>query len=389
LSPPAPPPLFPARPAESYPVLFDVAYPERLSRWKTLLRVVLVIPAWLFAWLLTYFVGTAFAAGWTTVFWRRKYPAWLFAGLAGALGFTARLGAYASLLTDRYPSFDPEQSPVTLEFDPPPSGQLSRWRVCFWKFFLLIPHFFVLFFLQIAVGVVTFLAWFAILFTGRYPRGLFGFVTGVMRWQFRVAAYFASFNDRFPPFALSAEAGPGAPASAVICGVLGLVLGGGFTGLVVTAAILADEGNMADVDYQALTRGRANVPAFYTGFRNDPTFIVSLESAVDPATDLAKALETPASDRVVVFEWLMANFTSGDREMSPTAAKLDYRGGDGDDTATGLITVDGRLAPTDLVVEVPIRVRAAFTIPKDATPTELRMSPPWPTGGGTVTYRFR
>ena len=75
----------------------------------------------------------------------------------------------------------------------------------FWKFVLLIPHFIVLWFLMLAVFAVTVIAWFGILFTGNYPRGLFQFVVGIQRWYWRTAGYLMSFNDRFPPYALSAR----------------------------------------------------------------------------------------------------------------------------------------------------------------------------------------
>jgi hypothetical protein len=69
------------------------------------------------------------------------------------------------------------------------------------KWFLAIPHLFILFFLGFAAAFCVFLAWFAILFTGRYPRSLFDFVVGVFRWSLRVTAYaFLLTTDRYPPF---------------------------------------------------------------------------------------------------------------------------------------------------------------------------------------------
>jgi hypothetical protein len=77
------------------------------------------------------------------------------------------------------------------------------------KWFLAIPHYFILFFLGIGAFFAVIFAWFAILFTGRYPRGIFDFVVGVQRWGFRVVAYaFILTTDKYPPFSLEGETGP-------------------------------------------------------------------------------------------------------------------------------------------------------------------------------------
>ncbi|HET9260459.1 MAG TPA: DUF4389 domain-containing protein [Acidimicrobiia bacterium] len=133
---------------------------------------------------------------------RVKYPRWWFEFARELTRFGARVSAYLGLLTDRYPSTDEEQS-VHLELDyPDVENDLNRWLPLV-KWFLAIPHYIVLLFLWLAVIFVTFVAWFAILFTGKYPRGMFDFVVGVGRWSLRVDAYaFLLLTDDYPPFSL-------------------------------------------------------------------------------------------------------------------------------------------------------------------------------------------
>ncbi|MCC6381040.1 MAG: DUF4389 domain-containing protein [Dehalococcoidia bacterium] len=387
--PPVPPDSQP--PAERYPMRYDVAYQDRLSRWKTLFRLFLIIPAAILAGVVGNLAYTAMGVGWIAVFFRRKYPRWLFVAVSGALGFVARSWAYALLQTDRYPSFDPEGSPVTLVYEEPPQGRLSRWRVLFWKLLLVIPHLVVLYFLAIAVGVVTVLAWFAILFTGRYPRGMFGFVTGVSRWWFRVVGFFASFNDRFPPFALSAEAGPGSRASAVICGVLGILLVGGVSTLVTVAAVLSSRGGTTTVDYAALRRGEARATVFYTGGRGNPDFTVALDHVTDPDSEVARALGYSGSGRAITFVFVLRNRAAGDGTLHPDDASLVVanQAGKRRTLHPDVLSVDGLGAPAKVEEgNLTADVRVAFVLGRDEHPVELRFSPPW-NALGSVRYLLR
>lgn len=137
------------------------------------------------------------------ILFRQKYPRWWFDWNVGLLRFTNRVGVFALLLRDEYPSTDEEQA-VHIEVDyPDVPRDLNRWLPLV-KWLLAIPHYIVLFFLWLATFFVVIAAWFAILFTGRYPAGMFRFVVGVMRWHNRVAAYaFLLVTDRYPPFALN------------------------------------------------------------------------------------------------------------------------------------------------------------------------------------------
>ncbi len=137
------------------------------------------------------------------ILFRKKYPKWWFDFYLALSRFATRVIVYVLLLTDKYPSTDEEQN---LHLDVPyPDAQSDLKRgMPLVKWFLAIPHYFILFFLFIAAFVVTVIGWFAIVFVGRYPRGLFDFVVGVLRWSWRVQAYaFLLATDKYPPFRLN------------------------------------------------------------------------------------------------------------------------------------------------------------------------------------------
>ena len=137
-----------------------------------------------------------------TLVFRQKYPRWWFDWNLNLSRFLARVGAYALLLRDEYPSTDEEQA-VHLDFAYPDAQRLDR-LLPIVKWFLAIPHWIVIGFLWMGAMVCVVIAWFAILFTGRYPRNLFDFVVGVLRWTMRVEAYAVLLiTDRYPPFSLS------------------------------------------------------------------------------------------------------------------------------------------------------------------------------------------
>lgn len=188
---------------EPYPVQFSIEYPDRdLNRLTTAFRVILAIPIGIVAAAVGG-SGVLFFAALLMLVFRQKYPRWWFAWNLEFLRFENRIGAYLALMDDRYPSTDEHQG-VTLDFPYPDARQgLNRWLPLV-KWFLAIPHYIVLFFLVIAALLVVVFAWFAILFTGRYPRGMFEFVLGVLRWGNRVMAYaFVLVTDRYPPFRLN------------------------------------------------------------------------------------------------------------------------------------------------------------------------------------------
>jgi len=205
----------------SYPVAFSVDYPDReLDRVTTFFRIFTVIPIAIVlgavsggTWQWSYSRGTTtvvagaggllFFAPLLMILLRRKYPRWWFNWNLELQRFTNRVWAYLALMDDRYPSTDEHQS-VRLDYPYPDAAtDLNRWLPLV-KWLLAIPHYIVLIFLDIAAVVAVIVTWFAILFTGRYPRGVFDFVEGVFRWHNRVIGYALTLiTDRYPPFRLA------------------------------------------------------------------------------------------------------------------------------------------------------------------------------------------
>jgi len=211
--------------SESYAARLDIDYPERLDRVTSAFRLIWSIPILIVLAVLSAssnetvrsvsgdvvttttrsgggIEGGLFAATLLMIVFRQRYPRWWFDFAREFARFGARVGAYLLLLTDRYPSTVDEQS-VHLEIDyPDVEADLNRWLPLV-KWLLAIPHYLVLAVLALVGVVVWVIAWFAILFTGRYPRSLFDYLVGVGRWALRVQAYaFLLVTDRYPPFSL-------------------------------------------------------------------------------------------------------------------------------------------------------------------------------------------
>jgi len=214
--------------SEPYAARLDIDYPEGLDRVTTFFRLIWAVPALIILSLLSAtasetvtvitetgetvskvtrsgagITGGLFVATMLMILFRVRYPRWWFDFARELTRLGARVGAYLALLTDRYPSTVEEQS-VHLDIDYPDVEQdLNRWLPLV-KWLLAIPHYIVLAVLFVLAIVAVVIAWFVILFTGRYPRTLFDFVVGVGRWSLRVQAYaFLLITDRYPPFSLN------------------------------------------------------------------------------------------------------------------------------------------------------------------------------------------
>jgi hypothetical protein len=207
---------------DGHPIRFSVDYPDReLNRLTTAFRIFTVIPIAIVLASIGGYSGaadfgdarsTTIAVGGTgllfippllMILFREKYPRWWYDWNLQLLRFSNRVGVYVALMDDRYPSTDSEQA-VHLDFAyPDVKEDLNRWLPLV-KWLLAIPHYVALFFLYIGLVITVIAAWFVILFTGRYPRGMFDYAEGVIRWHNRVVGYaFILVTDEYPPFRLS------------------------------------------------------------------------------------------------------------------------------------------------------------------------------------------
>jgi len=205
-----------------YAVRYGIEYPDRqLNRLTSFFRIIVIIPIAIVLWSIVGFTGgwgadsneattiTVGGAGLLffppllMILFRKKYPRWWFDWNRELFRFGNRVGLYLALMDDRYPSTDEQQS-LRLEIDYPDAERDLMRGMPLVKWILAIPHYIILFFLWIAAVFAVIFSWFAILFTGRYPRSLFDFVEGVLRWHARVMGYmYLLVTDRYPPFSLS------------------------------------------------------------------------------------------------------------------------------------------------------------------------------------------
>jgi hypothetical protein len=286
--------------AAPYPVTFDAVYPERLSRLSTFFRLLLFIPIAIFAVVLgggpyswaesarggaVIALGTAGAvalASWLAILVRGRIPRWLFDFQVAFYRWGNRAFGYFFLLTDRYPPFEGDW---VISYDVRYPERVSRWKLLFWKVITAIPHLIILEFLGLGAVIVTVIAWFFILFSGRYPRGLFDYVAGVMRWGARVWAYVLSLTDEYPPFNLSAGAGRAGGDAYLISTILGFLLAGGAIAGGVTLALIAGDELEVQVNYRSLQDGR---PASVVEIGD---VMVALTSVSDPLSEDETLLE--------------------------------------------------------------------------------------------------
>ena len=188
-----------------YPVAYAIDPPERYNRWTVAFRPILAIPQLLLTGsrgALTAVLALLSLFAWFAILFTGRYPAAMRDVALLLFRWTQNVDAYVALQAAPYPPFGAGAYPLRLQLEPAP--HYNRWTVAF-RLVLILPHVLVLAFLLLAQAVVTVIAWFAILFTGRFPAGMFRFSVGVSRWGARVIAYLYLFVDEYPPFTTAAE----------------------------------------------------------------------------------------------------------------------------------------------------------------------------------------
>jgi hypothetical protein len=363
--------------AAPYPVIFEATYPESLSRWKTLLRIFLAIPVLIFWAVVASAVDAVILASWLAIIVRGRIPRWLFDFLVALHRWQYRALGYFVLLTEVYPPFEGD---YPVNFDVRYPERLIRWKVLIWKAITAIPHAIILFFLGIGALLVTIVAWFFILFAGRYPQGLFDYVAGVMRWSARVTAYVLSLTDEYPPFNLSATAGPAGGDAYLVSSIIGLLVTGGIIAGGVVLAITLPEELEVEVDYAGLQAGRPAGGVEIADVR------VALLSVSDPLSGEETLLEPGPGNRLIGFEFSMLNGSGQDVKIRESDFKLKDEEGDKHDAE--LVTVAGHPAPGEVEEDEQATVQVIFELPTEVDPARLDFSPGF-AFAKTVKYVFR
>ena len=343
-----------------HPVAFDVAYPERLSRILIFFKLILAIPQFIAIYLLQIALTLLTLLAWFAILFTGRYPKAFFEFTSGVLRWQANIIAYVALMRDEYPPFSWEPGDYALTLDIPLAERQSRIRLLT-RWIALIPNQIVFLFVQIAWAFTTFMSFFMILFSGRYPRGLFKFAVGAIRWQMRIATYQYLLGDEYPPYSINANARPGHEAGSFL---LGIPIIGAYIAAIVLIAVFADiTGSTTHVDRQLLTSGGlagerpdaagSGVRITLTGYDDDALPV----SGVRPRDS-----ERAVSFSMTVKEYL---FSTDDFET----VRLRVRGCD------GLYYTEARVVgmdPTGYRKGDRVPITAYFIVPKSAPICELQ-----------------
>ncbi|RLC55419.1 MAG: hypothetical protein DRI30_07615 [Chloroflexi bacterium] len=353
----------------AYPVSFDVKGPAEVSRLSSFFRIILLIPVALFVGIIGSvgaggLLGGLLLAHWITILIRGRPVGWICRATVAIQRFTLRAYTYFFLITDKYPPFEGDSN-VHYEVDQ--TERIQRKQLVIWKTLASIPHVIVLGVLWFAVVVCIVISWFAILFTGRFPLGLRGFVVGWMRWVARVGAYWMSLRDEYPPFSLAAEAGPASTTTHVWSGIGGLLLSGGAIGGIVAIVIASANLEEAQASYAGLLVGEPSPTLEIQDMR-----VTLLEA--DDRYELADGLFIPEDgDRFVAFTAEIINVRTYGQVVEDNDFRLKDSVGGGHDPV--IVSYLGRVGPVELLGGSFMFVRVIFEIPLAEDPVRFEFEP--------------
>jgi hypothetical protein len=350
----------------SYPVQFDVQYPEKLSRLLIFVKWLLAIPQYLVVYALGSVISVVTFICFFAILFTGRYPRGLFNMVVGFTRWGANVSAYTSLMRDEYPPFsmDPGQYPATFEVEYP--ERLSRWKI-FVKWLLIIPNQIVLGLLAFVGFFVTFLAWWAILFTGRYPRGFFNFNVGVIRWTLRAGAYTNLLRDEYPPYSMRPEAkasGWKAIAIGIVAGIFAIAT---MIAALVAISTIDPQTEVVIVDYQRLETG--------AGFQPPPVSVDGTRVALNDVEDPYEGFFSPESDtRFVAFTMNITNEDALFTTVDYTAFDLEDSLGDSYEPVE-IITDPSLGFDNQLGQDESVVAEVIFDVPAGADPESLTYSP--------------
>lgn len=191
----------------SYPASHQINTPEKMGNWRPLLQWLLVLPHYVVLAVLLAISTVVATISWIVIILAGKLPAGLAGFQAMYLRYKHVVQAYAAFLTDKYPSFgmdsssaDPGGAPTAVNFSPALEGR-SRLSVLF-RPIIEVPAIVYAVLVTVVGSVAALLAFFAVLFTGRWPAGLHRLVAGSLLVDLRFSAYALMLTDQYPPFSL-------------------------------------------------------------------------------------------------------------------------------------------------------------------------------------------
>jgi hypothetical protein len=353
--------------------MLDFTGPERLSRLSTFFRLILMVPLLIFVAILGgSFTSFSFLAGaggglisfillvhWITVLMRGRPVGWAWGTIVGMQRFILRSMSYFFLLTDRYPPFEGDWY---LQYDVEKPARIRRRQLFFWKTIASIPHFVVLSMLWFGVAVCEVFGWFAVIFTGKFPRGMRNFVIDWMRWYARVGAYWMSLRDEFPPYSLSATAGPGSRRSLLISAFIGLGVLAAIIGIIVAIVLSAVESVSTDVNYQHLQQGVHSAPIDVSNVE------VTLLRAEDNYRFPDNLYEPDSGHRFVSITVRLRNGKIRDLGVFDSDFRLNGE-------LPVFVSLDGSPPPRELLPGRSGEVFLVFETPSNVTPKELTYRP--------------